>query len=106
MDLKELLKFIEIEDVRLNKYYPHADSEKMVLARTVKLSEELGEFCEEVLAHNSLQRSQKMENHDKTALSEEFADVIITALLTAKSLNIDIEEALKNKVEKINKRYD
>lgn len=105
MDLKELLEFIAIEDKRLDKYYDHLDKSSMILARTVKLSEELGEFCEEVLAHNSLQRSQKMDNHDKAGLSEEFADVIITALLTAKSLNIDIEEALKNKVEKINKRY-
>lgn len=104
MELKELLKFIEIEDGRLNSYYSHSDSEKMVLARTVKLSEELGELCEEVLAHHSFQRAQKIENRVSN-LPEEFADVIITALLLAKSMNIDIESALKSKVEKINKRY-
>ncbi len=104
MELKELLKFIEIEDQRLNEYYSHADHEKMVLARTVKLSEEMGELCEEILAHNSLQRTQKMKGHNAN-LPEEFADVIIVALLLAKSLNIDIESALKSKIEKINQRY-
>jgi len=42
MDLKELLKFIEIEDERLKKYYGgYSDQEKRILARTVKLTEEL-----------------------------------------------------------------
>ena len=39
MDLKELLKFIEIEDERLKKYYGgYSDQEKRTLARTVKLT--------------------------------------------------------------------
>jgi len=107
MDLKKLLQFIEIEDGRLKKYYgDYADQEKRILTRTVKLTEELGELCEEVLAHSSLQRKQKLENHDKENLSEEFADVIITALLLAKAMNIDIEKALEKKADKVNKRYE
>lgn len=107
MELKELLKFIEIEDERLKKYYGgYSDQEKRILARTVKLTEELGELCDEVLAFNSLQRKQKLDNHDKGNLPEEFADVIITALLLAKAMNVDIEKALEKKVEKVNKRYE
>ena len=106
MELKELLKFVEIEDERLKKYYgDYSDQEKRILARTVKLTEELGELCNEVLAHNSLQRKQKLDNHDKENLLEEFADVIITTLLLAKALNVDIKKALEKKIEKINKRY-
>ena len=106
MEFKELLKFIEIEDERIKKYYGgYSDQEKRILARTVKLTEELGELCNEVLAHNSLQRKQKLDNHDKENLPEEFADVIITALLLAKAMNVDIEKALARKGEKINKRY-
>ena len=106
MELKELLKFVEIEDERLKKYYGgYSNQEKRILARTVKLTEELGELCNEVLAHNSLQRKHKLNNHSKGNLPEEFADVIITTLLLAKALNIDIKKALEKKIEKINKRY-
>ena len=107
MEFKDLLKFIEIEDERLKEYYGgYSDQEKRILARTVKLTEELGELCNEVLAYNSLQRKQKLDNHDKENLPEEFADVIITTLLLAKAMNIDIEKALERKIEKINKRYE
>ena len=107
MELKKLLKFIEIEDEYLKKYYGgYSDQEKRILARTVKLTEELGELCNEVLTHNSLQKKQKLDNHDKENLSEEFADVVITTLLLAKAMNIDIEKALERKVEKVNKRYE
>lgn len=105
MEMKDLLKFVEIEDERLkNRYGSYPDQEKRILARTVKLGEEMGELCNEILAHSSLQRKEKMENHDKENLSEEFADVIITALLTAKAMNVDVEAALKKKVDKMNKR--
>jgi NTP pyrophosphatase (non-canonical NTP hydrolase) len=105
MDFKELLSFIEVENDRLRKGYNYSDKEKEILANAVKLSEELGELCDEVLAYNHLQRKQKLDNHDKENLPEEFADVIITALILANSMNIDIEKALEKKVEKVNKRY-
>lgn len=105
MELKELLEFIEIENKRLKGRYRYLDREKRILARTVKMTEELGELCDEVLAHSSLQRKQKLDNHDKENLPEEFADVIITALLLAKAMDVDVEKALEKKVEKINKRY-
>lgn len=105
MDFKELLKFIDIEDKRLKKYYGnYPDQEKRILARTVKLTEELGELCNEILAYNSMQRKQKLDNRDEGRLSEEFADVVITTLLLARAMNIGIEKALENKIEKIRKR--
>lgn len=107
MKFQDLIKFIETEDERLKKYFgSYPDQEKRILARTVKLTEELGELCEEVLSHNSMQRKQKLGCHDKEKLPEEFADVIITTLLLAKAMNMDIEKALENKIEKINKRYE
>jgi len=106
MDLKDLLKFIALEDKRLEEYYgERLDKEKRILARTVKLTEELGELSSEVLAHHCLQRKQKLDKRCKDDLPEEFADVIITALLLAKAMNINIEMALKKKIEKVNKRY-
>ena len=105
MDLESLLRFVEAQDKKLKKRYSsHANKESVILARTVKLGEEFGELCEEVLAYSSLQRKQKLEKRDKENLPEEFADVIITTLLLAKAMNVDIEEALEEKVQKINQR--
>lgn len=107
MELKELLQFITTEDKRLKKYYGnYSDQEKRILARTVKLSEELGELCDEVLSFNTMQRKDKLKSHDGENLSEEFADVLITTLLLAKAMDVDIVEALKRKITKINKRYE
>jgi NTP pyrophosphatase (non-canonical NTP hydrolase) len=104
MELSEILEFIDQEDARLSKLYAnHCDKEKRILARTVKLSEEFGELCEEILTHNGLQRKQKLENHDKENLPEEFADVLITTLLVAKAMNVDIAKALEKKIDKIRK---
>lgn len=106
MQLKGLRKFIKKEDKRLRKHYGnYKDEEKRILARTVKLTEELGELCDEVLSYNSMQRKDKLDNHDANNLSEEFADVVITTLLLAEVMNVDIEKALKRKIDKINKRY-
>lgn len=104
MELRDLWQFIEIQDENLKRYYSGLEQESLVLARTVKLTEELGELCQEVLVHCSLQRKQKLEKFDKQKLPEEFADVLITALLLAKSMNIDIEAALEKKIRKIKKR--
>ncbi len=106
MEIRELIKFIDAEDDRLRKSYGRLDQEKTILARTVKLTEELGELCEEVLVHNSMQRKHKLDNHNEENLPEEFADVIITTLLLAKAIKVDIEEAIEKKIEKIkNRRY-
>ena len=53
-----------------------------------------------------MQRKQKLDNHNKDNLSGEFADVIITTLLLAKAMNVDIEKALERKIEKVSKRYE
>lgn len=106
MNSDDLLKFIDLEDRRLrDKFGNYPDEEKRILARTVKLSEETGELSSEILSYNSLQRQEKINNHSVNDLANEFADVIITTLLLAKTTNIDIEEALKNKINKINDRY-
>ncbi len=103
MEFSELLKFVEAEDKRLSKHY-NLEQDKMILARTVKLTEELGELCNEVLIESKLQRKDKLDNHNKENLPAEFADVILCTLLLAKSMNVEIEAALEKKIEKIKKR--
>jgi len=104
MEMNELLSFIKAEDERLRKYYGYPDEEKRILARTVKVAEEFGELCNEVLATSSLQRKQKLENHKREELEEEFADVLFSTLLLASAMNVDIVPVIKKKMEKIKAR--
>lgn len=106
MTIKKLLQFINLEDKRLIKYYgKNLSPKERVLARTVKLAEELGELCNEILASSGDQRKDKLKKSNKKRLSEEFADVIITTLLVAKSTKVNIKETLEKKISKINNRY-
>ena len=107
MEMKELLDFVEVESGRLTKYYgSDSDDDKKILLRTVKLNEEMGELCEAVLSYFSSQRKEKLADFDKSDIDDEFADVIITTLLLAKIMNVDLEKALEKKIDKINGRYD
>jgi NTP pyrophosphatase (non-canonical NTP hydrolase) len=107
MELKGLLKFVAIERERLAEYtgrFP--DKNKEIFAMVVKIGEEFGELCQEVLYHTSLQGKHKMHKFNKENLPEEFADVLLTTLILAKEMNIDVEKALENKIKKIEKRYE
>ena len=107
MTMEELQKFIDEQDAlfRLMKDKTQTDRER-ILSRTVKISEEFGELCDEVLASLGDQRKGKMENKDIESLSDEFADVIITTFLLAKSLNVNIPNALVKKTEKIKMKHN
>ena len=107
MEIKELFDFIDLEDCRLIEHFHENSTQKeKILARTVKLAEELGELCNEVLAYNGYQRKDKLAYHNRSRLLDEFADVVITILLLAKSMDIDVVKALKRKIARINKRYE
>ena len=105
MDFDAFKKFITVIDTK-PKDSGFSDQEKRILARTVKLSEELGELSNEVLMRHDNQRKEKLKNHNMNNLPEEFADVIITTFLLAKAMGVDIEKGLERKVEKINKRFN
>lgn len=81
------------------------DKEKLY-ARTIKLNEEVGELCEEILAHNKDQREEKLQNKSNDDLAYEIADVLITTLLIAEFLHIDPNDALQKKIIKIDKRFE
>jgi len=107
MERKELNIFIKEQAQRLKDYYAelNLDEQNIILAGTVKLTEELGELCQEILAHQSIQRKEKLHSYAKENLEAEFADVIITPLILAEWMGIDIEKALEKKIEKIKKRF-
>ncbi|MBR9680608.1 MAG: hypothetical protein GOU98_02165 [Candidatus Altiarchaeota archaeon] len=105
MKMQTLLDFVSKENKLLSEKHPGIDKEKKTLAQTVKLSEELGELSEEVLASLSLQRQHKLDNMKKDNLSKEFADVLITALILADTMGVDIRDGLKRTIKKVNNRY-
>lgn len=105
--MKKLLKWTEKESGRLKKDHgKYPDQDKQIFACAIKLGEEFGELCQEVLFHSSLQRKSKLKKFKKENLSEEFADVLICTLLLAQEMNVDIEKALESKMKKIDKRYE
>jgi NTP pyrophosphatase (non-canonical NTP hydrolase) len=99
----ELDEFIEYEYERLVDIYNVKNRDDALFPMTIKIMEELGELSEEVLASKSLQRPDKLKNR-KSKIEEEFADVILTTLLLARNMNVDMKSAIKNKIEKIKKR--
>lgn len=107
MNMGEFQKFINDQDVilRLAKDPTQTDRER-ILSRTVKISEEFGELCDEVLASLGDQRKGKMENRSIESLSDEFADVVITTFLLAKLMNVNIPSALERKIEKIKAKHN
>ena len=102
-----MMQFIESQHNKLIQYYGNNSTDKeRILARTVKLVEEVGELCNEVLAYHKDQRKEKLAEHDEANLPHEFADVIITTLLLARAMDVDVSAGLKSKIEKINKRFE
>lgn len=101
---KELKNFIDAEHKRMLERW-HENKKIRTMARTIKLMEELGELCNEIMAYNTEQRKEKMHPKNSKNLANEFADVIIVTLLLAENVNIDVYRALKNKIKKIEKRW-
>ena len=105
MNLKNLQEIIKAQNVRTRPHFKlYSQQEKEILTKTVKLNEEVGELCNDILAILRLQRKAKLDKFDKRNMYEEFADVIITTIQLASVANVDIERAVIDKVKKIDER--
>lgn len=102
-DLQERIK--EAQKDQKPKYHLYTQTEKEILTRTVKLNEEVGELCNDILSVLKLQRKSKLEKFEKRNFYEEFADVIITTMQLANTAGVNIERAINDKMKKIEKRY-
>lgn len=106
MDLKNIQSEVAKYGFKKNlKFELKSDDEKAILIQTVKLNEEVGELCNDILSILQLQRASKLERFEKDNIYQEFADVLITLLQLAQYANVDVERAVKDKLEKIKKRY-
>lgn len=106
MDFQTFTTFITALDAKLVKLSGNdTDQQKRILSRTVKITEELGELCNEVMASLGDQRQDKVNAHSHEKLEEEFADVLITVFSLAKAMNVDIPRGLEKKMKKIEQRF-
>lgn len=103
MEIKELKEFAKEAEERLSKYY-NKTKEELIVFHALKMGEETGEVFEQVLSHHNIQRKEKTINKEK--IGEEIADVLLAGMVLAKSLNIDMEKELKNKMEKNKERLN
>jgi NTP pyrophosphatase (non-canonical NTP hydrolase) len=103
MDFDHLRAFLKGEHSRLLKLYDLKERNHLRHLICLKIGEEFGELMEEVLSLEKIQRKEKLDGwEDKTG--DEIADVIITILLLAENLGIDIEKELEKGIKKREKR--
>lgn len=102
-NLQEKVKFLN--EKTSSKFKLYSQQEKEILTKTVKLNEEVGELCNDILSILKLQRRSKLEKFDKRNMYEEFADVIITAMQLAIAAGVNVERAVEDKLKKIENKY-
>lgn len=107
MDLQALQKKLQAYMSRTKVNYSlRSKEEQEILARTVKLNEEVGELCNDILSVLKMQRKSKLDRFDKRNFYEEFADVLITTIQLASAAGVDVNRALNDKLKKISERYE
>lgn len=106
MNIPNLQERIKAHSIKTRPHYKlYSQTEKEILTKTVKLNEEVGELCNDILSILQLQRKSKLDKFEKKNMYEEFADVIITTIQLANTAGVDIERALNDKLKKIEERY-
>lgn len=105
MEIKELNDFAQWENNRIETMTGKSN-EELVHPSISKIAEEYGEFVNEFLKSQGIQRKEKLKDPETTKkeMHEEFADLILVSFLVANRLNINIEEELKKKMEKVKLR--
>lgn len=80
------------------------DSQLFVFMQAAKLVEEVGELHAQLLGRVRAQRPDKAAVFDDDALAGEVADVFITLLVFAESVGVDIEAAVRDKMDVVERR--
>ncbi len=106
LSLQEIQKILKVKSKELRiEFLTLTKREKDILAKTVKLSEEVGELSNEILSSLSLQRKSKLEKFDVHNLYEEFADIILATISLANAMKVDIDRAVDSKMKKLIEVY-
>lgn len=105
MTLPEFQQFIEDQHAFFKRVKRQTRKDR-IFARTIKLGEEYGELCDEVLASVGDQRKTKLAKEKAGDLESEFADVLIVLFMLAKAMDVDVMKALDTKVKKIKAKHN
>lgn len=102
LTIEDIQKFADIMHERFIRNAEPIGSREMAYGRMVKVSEKVGELADAVLSSFKRQRADKPDTSGE--LGSEMADVILAVAVLARGLDINIETALQDKMEKILKR--
>ena len=80
------------------------DLNDLIVRKTLKIGEEYGELCDAVLSQMGRQRKEKLESYSYDDLLGELADVIVSAMTLARYMNIDLEQLIMGKLNKVERR--
>lgn len=106
MDIKNIQAEVAKYSLKKNsKLVLTTPEESAILIQTVKLNEEVGELCNDILSILQLQRASKLQRFERDNIYQEFADVLITLLQLAHYANVDVERAVRDKLKKIKEKY-
>ena len=105
MELNELLSKTKKIDEYINLNNTQITKNERVLLKAAKLPEEVWEFYNELLKSLNFARKQKWE-YSKEELEKELMDVLITTLVLANELEIDVEKQLTKKLDIIFERFN
>lgn len=84
----------------------HADrhGELFLYQQAAKLVEEVGELHAQLLGQSKAQRTDKGTAFDRSALEDEFADVLICTLILASVAKVDVAAAVRAKMDVVDRR--
>jgi NTP pyrophosphatase (non-canonical NTP hydrolase) len=107
MDFNNLLTKLAAINEQLKKHNPvfESDPDKAKLGRMVKLTEEVGELADEVLASQGLQRQEKLDAKQAGDLAKEFGDVFNSLMILGIELGLDVPKAISDRVETMYQKY-
>ncbi len=91
IDDRDWRKFQTLKDLSMNASVESAELMEIFLWKDKK-------FEEEITNHGNRKIEDKIKN--------EVSDILFSCLAIADQMNFDLEEAYKNKMDELNKRYD
>jgi NTP pyrophosphatase (non-canonical NTP hydrolase) len=107
MDIRSIEEKVrKINDRSKFDYKLTTPKEKEILTKTVKLNEEVGELCNDILSILRLQRKSKLDRFDRRNIYQEFADVLLTLVQLAIASNVDLNRAVEDKIKTITERIE
>lgn len=101
-----LRSWISDLNAKIASLFPEENQKERVLTRLAKLNEEVGELAGEILSAFGHQRQAKLSKHSLETLESEFADVLISTLSLGHAMGVDMEKALREKMDVVTKRFD